>query len=45
MRLLTVRHGQALPLWGSYVGVASACLGMDVDVSVTECVPNPPPNL
>ena len=32
-------HGQALPLWGSYVGAASACLGMDVDVSVTEYVP------
>ena len=33
-------HGQALPLWGSYVGAASACLGMDVDVSVTEYVPS-----
>jgi len=32
-------HGQALPLWGSYVGAASACLGMDVTVSVTEYVP------
>jgi len=29
-------HGQALPLWGSYIGPASACLGMDVAVSVTE---------
>ena len=29
-------HGQALPLWGSYIGAASACLGMDVTVSVTE---------
>ena len=36
-------HGQALPLWGSYVGVASACLGMDVNVSVTEFVPFPAP--
>jgi transglutaminase-like putative cysteine protease len=33
-------HRQALPLWGSYVGAASACLGMDVDVSVTEYVPS-----
>jgi transglutaminase-like putative cysteine protease len=32
-------HGQALPLWGSYVGAASSCLGMDVTVSVTEYVP------
>jgi len=32
-------HGQALPLWGSYTGAASACLGMDVDVSVTEYLP------
>jgi transglutaminase-like putative cysteine protease len=31
-------HGQALPLWGSYVGAASSCLGMDVTVSVTEYV-------
>jgi transglutaminase-like putative cysteine protease len=29
-------HGQALPLWGSYVGAASSFLGMDVNVSVTE---------
>jgi transglutaminase-like putative cysteine protease len=29
-------HGHALPLWGSYIGAASACLGMDVTVSVTE---------
>ena len=29
-------HGQALPLWGSYIGAASSCLGMDVNVSVTE---------
>ena len=29
-------HGQALPLWGSFIGPASAFLGMDVTVSVTE---------
>jgi transglutaminase-like putative cysteine protease len=29
-------HGQALPLWGSFIGAASAFLGMDVNVSVTE---------
>jgi transglutaminase-like putative cysteine protease len=29
-------HGQALPLWGSYVGAAASFLGMDVNVSVTE---------
>jgi transglutaminase-like putative cysteine protease len=29
-------YGQALPLWGTYVGEASAFLGMDVNVSVTE---------
>ena len=29
-------HGHALPLWGSFIGAASWCLGMDVDVSVTE---------
>jgi transglutaminase-like putative cysteine protease len=27
---------QVLPLWGTYVGSASACLGMEVAVSVTE---------
>ena len=27
---------QVLPLWGTYVGSASACLGMQVAVSVTE---------
>jgi transglutaminase-like putative cysteine protease len=27
---------QVLPLWGTYVGAASACLGMQVAVSVTE---------
>jgi transglutaminase-like putative cysteine protease len=27
---------QVLPLWGTYVGSASACLGMQVSVSVTE---------
>jgi transglutaminase-like putative cysteine protease len=29
-------HGQALPLWGSFMGAASSFLGMDVNVSVTE---------
>jgi transglutaminase-like putative cysteine protease len=29
-------HGQALPLWGTFIGAASSCLGMDVTVSVTE---------
>jgi transglutaminase-like putative cysteine protease len=29
-------HGHALPLWGSFFGAASSCLGMDVNVSVTE---------
>ncbi len=29
-------HGNALPLWGSFIGAASSFLGMDVDVSVTE---------
>jgi hypothetical protein len=27
---------QVLPLWGTYIGSASACLGMQVAVSVTE---------
>jgi transglutaminase-like putative cysteine protease len=27
---------QALPLWGTYLGEASACLGMEVAVNVTE---------
>jgi transglutaminase-like putative cysteine protease len=27
---------QVLPLWGTYIGSASACLGMQVTVSVTE---------
>jgi transglutaminase-like putative cysteine protease len=31
-------HGQALPLWGSFIGAASSFLGMDVEVSVTEAV-------
>jgi transglutaminase-like putative cysteine protease len=29
-------HGQALPLWGSFIGAASSFLGMDVSVSVME---------
>jgi transglutaminase-like putative cysteine protease len=29
-------HAHALPLWGSFFGAASAYLGMEVDVSVTE---------
>ena len=29
-------HGQALPLWGTFTGAACWCLGMDVQVSVTE---------
>ena len=29
-------HRQALPLWGTYIGSASSCLGMDVSVRVTE---------
>ena len=29
-------HGQALPLWGSFMGAAAAFVGMDVQVSVTE---------
>jgi transglutaminase-like putative cysteine protease len=29
-------HGQALPLWGSFYGSASSCIGMDVNVSVLE---------
>jgi transglutaminase-like putative cysteine protease len=28
--------GQALPLWGSFIGSASSFLGMEVEVSVTE---------
>jgi transglutaminase-like putative cysteine protease len=28
--------GQALPLWGTFFGTRSSCLGMTVDVSVTE---------
>jgi hypothetical protein len=28
--------GQALPLWGSFIGSASSFRGMDVEVSVTE---------
>ena len=31
-------HGQALPLWGSFIGEATAFSGMDVSVSVTEAV-------
>jgi transglutaminase-like putative cysteine protease len=27
---------QVLPLWGTYVGTARSCLGMQVAVSVTE---------
>ena len=30
---------QVLPLWGTYVGPASAFLGMDVSVSVTQGTP------
>ena len=29
-------QGQALPLWGSYIGAASSFVGMDVHVSVSE---------
>ena len=29
-------HGQALPLWGSFIGAASSFVGMDVEVSVSE---------
>jgi transglutaminase-like putative cysteine protease len=29
-------HGQALPLWGSFRGMASSFIGMDVSVSVIE---------
>ena len=29
-------HGQALPLWGSFIGPASSFLGMDVAVRVSE---------
>jgi transglutaminase-like putative cysteine protease len=29
-------HGQAVPLWGSFIGAASSFLGMDVEVNVTE---------
>jgi transglutaminase-like putative cysteine protease len=29
-------HGHALPLWGTYIGPASAFLRMDVEVNVTE---------
>ncbi len=29
-------HGQALPLWGSFTGAASAFIGMDVQVNVSE---------
>jgi transglutaminase-like putative cysteine protease len=35
-------HGQALPLWGSFIGAASSFLGMDVSVSVTD-TPEPAP--
>jgi transglutaminase-like putative cysteine protease len=28
--------GQALPLWGSFIGYASSCLGMDVTVNVVD---------
>jgi transglutaminase-like putative cysteine protease len=38
-------HGQALPLWGSYIGAASACIGMDVNVSVIETTPQTRPSL
>jgi transglutaminase-like putative cysteine protease len=31
---------QVLPLWGTYVGPASAFLGMDVSVSVTQETPS-----
>jgi transglutaminase-like putative cysteine protease len=36
-------HGQALPLWGSFIGDASSFVGMDVQVSVTEA-PRPVTN-
>jgi len=29
-------HGQALPLWGSFIGAATSFIGMDVNVRVTE---------
>jgi transglutaminase-like putative cysteine protease len=29
-------HGQAVPLWGSFIGAASSFLGMEVEVNVTE---------
>ena len=29
-------HGQALPLWGSFIGAATSFAGMDVEVSVSE---------
>jgi transglutaminase-like putative cysteine protease len=32
-------HGQALPLWGTFIGAATSFLGMDVEVSVTETTP------
>jgi transglutaminase-like putative cysteine protease len=32
-------HGQALPLWGTFMGAASSFLGMDVEVSVIETTP------
>jgi transglutaminase-like putative cysteine protease len=31
-------HGQALPLWGTFIGAASSFIGMDVEVNVTEVV-------
>jgi transglutaminase-like putative cysteine protease len=38
-------HGQALPLWGTFHGAASAFLGMDVEVSVTETTPVSSPDV
>jgi transglutaminase-like putative cysteine protease len=33
-------HGQALPLWGTFIGQASSFLGMDVEVNVAEPTPS-----
>ena len=37
-------HGQALPLWGSFIGAASSFVGMDVEVSVSEADRNMSPD-
>jgi transglutaminase-like putative cysteine protease len=33
-------HGQALPLWGTFIGESSSFLGMEVEVNVAEPTPS-----